>query len=133
MLPGMCCHAGVAKLAQALPVAQQLTYLDLSSCCITNEGASDLADQIADPFHAIHDKAMLSEEFHGSPPHPANLQVLKLRDNEISDAAAQELGEAIQQSSALQDLDLAGNQVFDFILRILVCKFWAAPCPHHNA
>ena len=106
-------HVGLSKLAQALPVANQLTYLDLSSCSITDEGVSDLADQIADPFHSIHDKAMLNGEFHGAAPNPAHLQVLKLRDNQISDSGVAELGEALQQSSALQALDLAGSQVCD--------------------
>ena len=104
-------HAVLSKLAQALPVANQLTYLDLSSCSITDEGISDLADQIADPFHSIHDKAVLNEEFHGAVPNPAHLQVLKLRDHQISDSGVAELGEALQQSSALQTLDLAGSQV----------------------
>ena len=103
--------AGLCKLAQALPHATQLTHLDVSSCGIGDEGVSALADAIADPFHAIDDKAMLNEEFHGAAPTPARLQVLKLRDNQISDAGVRELGEALQQSSSLQELDLAGNQV----------------------
>ncbi|DBA99337.1 TPA: RNA-DNA hybrid ribonuclease [Trebouxia sp. C0006] len=102
---------GLSRLAQALPHASQLTYLDVSACSIGDEGVSDLADAISDPFHGIADKAMLNEEFHGAAPTPAHLQVLKLRDNKISDCGVKELGEAIQQSSSLQDLDLAGNQV----------------------
>ena len=90
-------------------------YLDLSSpaCSITENGISDLTDLISDAFHSIHDKTMLNEEFHGAAPNPAHLQVLKLRDNQISDSGVAELGEALQQSSALQALDLAGSQVCD--------------------
>lgn len=102
---------GLSKLAHALPHANQLTYLDISSCKVGDEGLSDLADAISDPFHGIHDKGMLNEEFHGAAPSPAHLQVLKLRDNQINDQGVQELGEAMQQSSTLKDLDLAGNQV----------------------
>lgn len=108
-----CLSVGLSRLAQALPHASQLTYLDVSACSIGDEGVSDLADAISDPFHGIADKAMLNEEFHGAAPTPAHLQVLKLRDNKISDCGVKELGEAIQQSSSLQDLDLAGNQVND--------------------
>ena len=104
-------HAGVYKLAQALPHANQLTHLDLSSCMIGDEGASELAGAIADPFHGLNDKAMLNEEFHGAAPTPSYLQVLKLRDNQIGDQGVKELAEAMQQSSSLQDLDLAGNEV----------------------
>lgn len=104
-------YAGLSKLAHALPHANQLTYLDISSCKVGDEGLSDLADAISDPFHGIHDKGMLNEEFHGAAPSPAHLQVLKLRDNQINDQGVQELGEAMQQSSTLKDLDLAGNQV----------------------
>lgn len=103
--------AGLSRLAQALPHASQLTYLDVSACNIGDEGLSDLADAISDPFHGIADKAMLNEEFHGAAPTPAHLQVLKLRDNKLSDQGVKELGEAMQQSSSLQDLDLAGNRV----------------------
>ncbi|KAA6426274.1 MAG: hypothetical protein FRX49_03386 [Trebouxia sp. A1-2] len=102
---------GLSRLAQALTHASQLTYLDVSACSIGDEGVSDLADAISDPFHGIADKAMLNEEFHGAAPTPAHLHVLKLRDNQISDHGVKELGEAMQQSSSLQDLDLAGNQV----------------------
>ena len=108
-----CLFVGLSRLAQALPHASQLTYLDVSACNIGDEGVSDLADAISDPFHGIADKAMLNEEFHGAAPTPAHLQVLKLRDNKISDHGVKELGEAMQQSSSLQDLDLAGNQVND--------------------
>jgi Ran GTPase-activating protein (RanGAP) involved in mRNA processing and transport len=101
-----CLFVGLSRLAQALPHASQLTYLDVSACSISDEGISDLAD-------AISDKAMLNEEFHGAAPTPAHLQVLKLRDNKISDHGVKDLGEAMQQSSSSQDLDLAGNQVND--------------------
>jgi Ran GTPase-activating protein (RanGAP) involved in mRNA processing and transport len=108
-----CLFVGLRRLAQALPHASQLTYLDVSACNIGDDGVSDLADAISYPFHGIADKAMLDEEFHGAAPTPAHLQVLKLRDNQISDHGVKELGEAMQQSSSLQDLDLAGNQVSD--------------------
>ena len=88
-----------------------MTYLDLSSCGIGDSGASDLADAIADPFFSIADKATLTQEFHGHAPTPAAVRVLKLRDNHITEPGVQELGEAMQQSTALQDLDLAGNEV----------------------
>ena len=107
----VCTHAGVYKLAQALPHASRLTHLDLSSCTIGKQGASQLAEAIADPFHGLDDKAMLNEEFHGAAPTPSYLQVLKLRDNQIGDQGVKELAEAMQQSSSLQDLDLAGNEV----------------------
>lgn len=103
--------AGTAALAQALPHATCLTHLDLSCCGIGDDGISDLADAISDPFFGIHDKAALTEEFHGHAPTPAAVRVLKLRGNSITNQGVQELGEALQQSSALQDLDLAGNQV----------------------
>lgn len=108
-----CLFVGLSRLAQALPHASQLTYLDVSACNIGDEGVSDLADAISDPFYGIADKAMPNEEFHGAAPTPAHLHVLKLRDNNISDCGVKELGEAMQQSSSLQDLDLAGNQVND--------------------
>ena len=107
--PVVCTHAGVYKLAQALPHASQLTHLHLSSCMIGDQGASQLAEAIADPFHGLHDKAMLNEEFHGAAPTPSYLQVLKLRDNQIGDQGVKQLAEAMQQSSSLQDLDLAGK------------------------
>lgn len=68
---------------------------------------------VADAFHGIQDKAMLQEEFHGAIPDcAAHLQVLKLRDNGLPDEELQGLGEALQENSLLQDLDLAGNQVW---------------------
>ncbi|DBA95992.1 hypothetical protein WJX77_007182 [Trebouxia sp. C0004] len=102
---------GVSRLALALPHASQLTHLDVSACNIGDEGVSDLADAISDPFHGIADKALLNEEFHGAAPTSARLHMLKLRDNKISDHGVKELGQAMQQSSSLQDLDLAGNRV----------------------
>lgn len=55
---------------------------------------------------------MLQEEFHGAIPDcAAHVQVLKLRDNGVSDEELQGLGEALQENSLLRDLDLAGNQV----------------------
>ncbi len=116
---------GLSRLAQALPHASQLTYLDISACNIGDEGVSDLADAISDPFHGIADKAMLNEEFHGAAPTPAHLQVLKLRDNKISDGGVKELGEAMQQSSSLQELDLAVNLVND-------CWATAKSWPSHS-
>ncbi len=110
----------MSKLAQALPHASQLTCLDVSSCNIGDEGVSDLADAISDPFHGIPDKAMLNEEFHGSAPTPAHLQCLKLRDNHVSDQGVQELGEAMQQSTTLQELDLAGNQVHHSLIHSFI-------------
>lgn len=109
--PGLALCAGLSDLAQALPHATCLTYLHLSSCGIGDSGASDLADAIADPFFSIADKAALTEEFHGHAPTSAAVRVLKLRDNHITRSGVQELGEAMQQSTALQDLDLAGNEV----------------------
>ena len=114
--PDLCCLCtGTCELAQALPHATCLTYLDLSSCNIGDSGASDLADAIADPFFSIHDKAALTEEFHGHAPTPAAVQVLKLRDNKMSEPGVQELGEAMQQSSSLHELDVAGTQVLQLV------------------
>ena len=77
---------------------------------------------VADAFHGIQDKAMLQEEFHGAIPDcAAHLQVLKLRDNGLGDDELQGLGEALQENSLLQDLDLAGNQVCLLVLCCVVC------------
>ena len=119
MVDDLC--TGTCELAQALPQATCLTYLDLSSCNIGDSGAADLADAIADPFFSIHDKAALTEEFHGQAPIPASIQVLKLRDNKIGEQGVQELGEAMQQSSTVQELDIAGNQVLLLANALCVC------------
>lgn len=92
-------------------MAKNLTYLDVSSCSLRG-AICGLALVIADAFHGIQDKAMLEEEFHGAIPDcAAHLQVLKMRDNGMHDEDLQALGEALQENSLLQDLDLAGNQV----------------------
>lgn len=102
--------AGLDKLCTALPTARNLTYLDVSSCNI--QLLSGLTLVVADAFHGIHNKAMLEEEFHGAIPDcAAHLQVMKLRDNALEDEELQSLGEALQENSLLQDLDLSGNQV----------------------
>ncbi|KAL3153796.1 RNA-DNA hybrid ribonuclease [Trebouxia sp. C0010 RCD-2024] len=102
---------GLDNLCTVLPAAKTLAYLDISSCNI--QRLSGLTLVVADAFHGIQDKAMLQEEFHGAIPDcAAHLQVLKLRDNGLSDEELQGLGEALQENSLLQDLDLAGNQVY---------------------
>lgn len=113
----------MSALAQALPNARSLTFLDLSSCSIGNDGASDLADAIANPFFSIHDKAALTEEFHGHAPTPAAVRVLRLRNNQITEQGVQELGEAMQQSAVLQELDLTGSRVRECTAtRLLACE-----------
>ena len=113
--------AGLDNICTALPVAKNLSYLDISSCNIRL--LSGLTLVVADAFHGIQDKAMLQEEFHGAIPDcAAHLQVLKLRDNGLDDEELQGLGEALQENSLLGDLDLAGNQVGSICnCRLMLC------------
>ena len=117
-----CIHAGLDKICTALPVIKNLSYLDISCCSLRLLPGLMLV--LADVFHGIQDKAMLQEEFHGAVPDcAAHLRVLKLRDNGLGDAELQGLGEALQQNSLLQDLDLAGNQVCCYRMLQLACRY----------
>jgi Ran GTPase-activating protein (RanGAP) involved in mRNA processing and transport len=95
-------EASPSSLFQALHTNTHVTAIDLSHCNFGDAAVQQICASL-----------------------PQQIRIVKLRDNDLSDAAAEEIAEIMSRCPLLQSLDLAENEITD-----AGCKGIAAGVKH---